>query len=210
MKKTIILFAAILILLCTVAVLAKPVTEGDVKNLIRVPKVRQATDHTCGVASLQSLLGYYGFEIREDKLATELHAENYARTGEIVKYARSKGLMVDTRQKMTLKELQQYIDKNIPVMVCMQAWPDNPMTIDKYKTDWEDGHWVVVIGYDLANIYMMDPSTLGNYAFVPSAEFDARWHDYDDDITKPYVHFGIIITSSKPPAYNPNIITYME
>ncbi|MEI6286781.1 MAG: C39 family peptidase [Bacillota bacterium] len=210
MKQRILFFTALIILLTSALAFAKPITERDVSNLIKIPKTRQATDHTCGVASFQSLLYYYGIEIREDKLATALHAEDYARTGEIVKYAQAQGLTADTRRNMTLADLQQYIDKKNPVMVCMQAWPDKPMTIEAYQTDWEDGHWVVIIGYDKTNIYMMDPSTLGNYAYVPRTEFEARWHDYDDDITKPYVHFGIIITSSKPTTYNPNVITYME
>ena len=210
MKQRILFITALVVLLLSALAFAKPITEHSVSNLIKIPKTRQATDHTCGVASFQSLLYYYGIEIREDKLATALHAEDYARTGEIVQYAQAQGLTVETRRNMTLAELQQYIDKKIPVMVCMQAWPDKPMTIEAYQKDWEDGHWVVVIGYDKNNIYMMDPSTLGNYAYVPRAEFEARWHDYDDDITKPYVHFGIIITSNKPITYNPKVITYME
>ena len=209
-KKYLLVLIVIAGLLFSVVASASVITESAVGNLIKIPKTRQATDHTCGVASFQSLLYYYGIEIREDKLATALHAEDYARTGEIVKYAQAQGLKVETHQNMTLAELQQYIDKKNPVMVCMQAWPENPMTIEAYQKDWEDGHWVVIIGYDKTNIYMMDPSTLGNYAYVPRTEFEARWHDYDDDITKPYVHFGIIITSNKPITYNPNVITYME
>jgi hypothetical protein len=34
----------------------------EVKNLIRVPLIRQTRDYTCGVAALQSVLLYYGEE----------------------------------------------------------------------------------------------------------------------------------------------------
>ncbi len=181
---------------------------ADVPNLIRLPLLRQATDHTCGVATLQSILYYYGIEYREDRLAAKLHAEDYARTDEIVRVAREEGLTVATRRNLTLPELRGYVDQAIPVMVCMQAWSDTP-TLEAYRNDWEDGHWVAVVGYDAANIYVMDPSTLGNYAYVPAEEFDARWHDYDDDITKPYLHFGITITG-KPVTYDPEAILRME
>ncbi|MFA6075741.1 MAG: C39 family peptidase [Negativicutes bacterium] len=211
MKKRIFLLTAVVLLLTSAWVFAKPITESDVSNLIKIPKTRQATDHTCGVASLQSLLYYYGIEIREDKLEHALHAEEYAHASDIIKYTcEQPGLTAKSEQQMTMQKLEQYIDKKVPVMVCLQAWPDNPMTIETYQKDWEDGHWVVIIGYDKTNIYMMDPSTLGNYAFVPRAEFEARWHDYEDDLTKPFIHYGIIITSNKPPTYNLNVITYME
>lgn len=179
-------------------------------NLIRVPLLRQATDHTCGVAALQSLLYYNGIEYREDVLAEMLHAADYARVGEIVRVAAEAGLTVDTVANMTMAGLRQTIDRGIPFMVCLQAWPDTPLTIEQYRHNWEDGHWVVVNGYDTANIFVMDPSTLGNYAYVPVAEFDARWHDYDDDRTRPYVHFAIIITGPRPPAYDPQAVLRME
>ena len=50
---------------------AKPSTEPSasmVKNLIRVPLARQNANYTCGVAALQSILGYYNFDKRLDVL----------------------------------------------------------------------------------------------------------------------------------------------
>jgi len=48
-----------------------------------------------------------------------------------------------------------------------------------WSQDWEDGHYVVGIGYDSNNIYFMDPATMGNYTYIPVDEFLARWHDKD-------------------------------
>ena len=36
------------------------------QKLIAVPLARQSTNWTCGVASLMSILGYYGIEYREE------------------------------------------------------------------------------------------------------------------------------------------------
>ncbi len=38
----------------------------------------------------------------------------------------------------------------------------------------------------------MDPSTSGNYAYIPRDEFAARWHDVDEE--GPAEQFGIVIT----------------
>ena len=46
-----------------------------------------------------------------------------------------------------------------------------------YATDWSDGHYAVLIGYDNANLFFMDPSTSGKYAFIPREELAERWHD---------------------------------
>lgn len=50
-------------------------------NIIRVPTCRQSTDYTCGVASLQSVMRYYGDEMREDALAAKLGSTPEAGTG---------------------------------------------------------------------------------------------------------------------------------
>ena len=43
------------------------------------------------------------------------------------------------------------------------------------------GHWVVAIGYNKDNIFFMDPSTSGNYTYIPKDKLVARWHDYAYD-----------------------------
>lgn len=188
----------------------KAISVNEVPNLIKVPMVRQATDHTCGVAAFQSILAFYGIEVREDVLAKALKADDYARNGEIKKYAESRGFIVERQNNMTIDNLKKQIDISMPVMVCLQAWPKKPLTMEQYKDTWDEGHWVIVIGYDANNIYVMDPSTLGNYAFVPVDEFIARWHDYEDDITKPFIHFGLTFKSAQPSKYNSLEILYME
>jgi predicted double-glycine peptidase len=90
---------------------------------------------------------------------------------------------------MRLDDLRDFIDKGEPVIVLIQAWAESPVD---YSRDWEDGHYVVAIGYDRDNVYFMDPSTLGNYTYLPNREFFDRWHDEDAGVQ--LNHFGMIIT----------------
>ncbi|HBC87391.1 MAG TPA: hypothetical protein DCZ94_10585 [Lentisphaeria bacterium] len=177
-------------------------------NIIRVPTCRQGFDYTCGVASLQSILRYYGEEIREDKLARELGTtpEDGTECQKIAQLAKGKGYQVDMKTGADISDLKRAIDKGIPSIVAIQAWKDDPKT--DYSTDWADGHYVVAIGYDSKNFYFMDPSTLGNYTFIPCDEFQKRWHD--EDKGKKYPQMMISISKSTPPTYKPTEIPKIE
>jgi len=176
---------------------SKPATEEP--KLIAIPLMRQATDHTCGVASLQAILAYYGIDCREDVLAQKLKADQYASIDEIERYMTGLGFKVNRHYEMSLAQLKDCIDRGQPLMVCVQAWEPEGTTLEQYQNSYDAGHWVVVVGYDDQNIYMMDPSTPGNYAFVPTAEFMVRWHDRDDRQT--LLRYGMTFESPQAPVY---------
>ena len=103
---------------------------------------------------------------------------------------------------LTSLELQQILDQGRPVIVLIQAWGNK--TLDQYATDKDDGHYVVAVGYDAANFYFMDPSTAGNYTFIPRDEFLRRWHDVDSrlvdghEVDEPVTHFGLVAYKAAP------------
>lgn len=168
-------------------------------SAIRVPLCRQATDYTCGVAALQSILGYHLTDVRQDVLAKKVKADPQtgARYRQIEKYARKQGYTVTDYADMTIEDLETLLDAGNPVICLIQAWA-KPGT--DYANDWKDGHYVVAIGYDQNSVYFMDPSTLGNYTYIPIDEFLVRWHDGDSK--RKYVHFGICLQKAGP-LYNP-------
>lgn len=98
---------------------------------------------------------------------------------------------------MTLDSLKTQIDAGHPVMIALQAWSEPEDGIYKWTEEWDSGHYVVTIGYDDKNVYFMDPSTLGNYAYVPIPEFLERWHDIDHRGDK-VLQLGLVIYKEKP------------
>jgi predicted double-glycine peptidase len=176
------------------------------QRIIRVPLTRQATDYTCGAAALQSVLGYYGENFREGVLAKELRSNNTYGTSykRIASFAQKHGYTVKIIRDAQLEQLKSLLDAQQPSIVLIQAWPEKEVN---YAADWDDGHYVVAVGYDDKNVYFMDPCTIGNYTFIPVSEFMDRWHDRTTG--EKLEHF--IMTVSKPKAaFNPLEIKKME
>ena len=192
---------------------AKPSTEpsvSTVKNLIRVPLARQNANYTCGVAALQSILGYYNFDKRLDVLSAEVKPDQEKGTNylNIASFAKSLGFDVNIRTNMTLDELKKYIDQKKPILLAIQAWADSKSSYSSNQN--EDGHYVVAIGYDDKNFYFMDPSTLGHYTYIPAEEFVSRWHDYDSYSNQTLLRFGMILTKPLATPYDPGAITPLD
>ncbi len=210
MRKKIILFI-ILSMLITCSLLkwvygeeVKSLEEIDV-ILLNVPDVRQSTDYSCGAASLQGILMYWGIEYREGELIELLNTSPDSGTDpeDIIRVAIDKGLKGEIKENLTIEELEILLKEGIPVIVAIQAWREK--THKPWEQEWEDGHYVIVIGFDEKNIYFEDPSLLGSRGFMPREEFLARWHDYAgvppmDEKDKKYVRLGIIIRGKNPSA----------
>lgn len=175
-------------------------------NLLQLPLTRQATDYTCGVAALQSIFAYYGDEFTEMPLAKSLKCNFKFGTAykSIESYAKQQGYSVEIHKDMTLEQLKQLIDKRLPVLCLVQAWAAVPTD---YRTEWKDGHYVVAVGYDEKNIFFMDPSTLGDFSYIPLDEFVERWHDTDGH--ERLHHFGMVIQKDKV-KFEPGVATFME
>ncbi len=178
-----------------------------VTNFIKVPLARQATAYTCGPTALQSVLYHYGQELRQDLLAAALKSDPNTGTSyiEIVNFAQSLGFEVAVYFDLTADELRKFIDAGQPVIVAIQAWP---ATAVDWTTDWNDGHYAVAVGYDQDNFYFMDPYTLGNYTFIPTAEFLNRWHDMAGSMR--VNHLAIVVSKSSVARYDSDKIKRMN
>lgn len=122
-----------------------------IHNFIMVPLTRQATDYTCGVAALQSILYYYGEEFRAEKLVEMIQPtpKGGTRYSRIVDFAKSLNFQVEIRTDITLDDLKRLIDQRKPVILLIQAWPESPVD---YTQDYDDGHYAIAVGY-AARIY---------------------------------------------------------
>ncbi|MBI5882672.1 MAG: C39 family peptidase [Elusimicrobia bacterium] len=212
MQRTLLLVvASFLLSSCAVKAASQRLSKNGLllpKNSLRLPLTRQSTPYTCGAAALQSILGYYGEDIREDSLSQELGSdpEEGTRFWRMMEAALRRGIAAEAFLDNRLEDLKAALDRGSPVIVAFQAWADAPAD---YSQDWDDGHYAVAVGYDEKNIYFMDPSTLGNYTFIPKAEFLDRWHDrYDSDRVR--VNRLMIVFSKDKPGYDPEAVLKLE
>jgi predicted double-glycine peptidase len=149
-------------------------------RLLPVPLISQARPWTCGAAALMATLLYFGvFDDAESRLDADLAVtpEQGTRVGSIVTEARRFGLEADARTGLTLGDLAAEVARGTVVIVALQAWPTH--AVADWRTNWEDGHYVVVVGLADDRVYVMDPSVRTGYAYLAREEFLARWHDYD-------------------------------
>jgi hypothetical protein len=182
--------------------------NNDLKiiKILEFPDSRQSTNFSCGAACVQAVLKYYGIEIREDILIEGMGVlptnvePSGVRPDIILKFFEKKGLKHSTGT-MTIKEITDFIDKDIPIITPIQAWNELYEKKDVDYSGWKDGHYVIAIGYTKDELIFDDPSLMNNRGFLSFDEFKNRWHD-QDSIGKKYVNFGMAIFGKKP-IFNP-------
>lgn len=192
--------AAMLLILGT-AVGGRAFRDPDPPRLLPVPLISQARPWSCGAAALMAALVYFGvFDEAESVLDSDLHVnpEEGTTVVSIVSEARRFGLKAAAHTELTLDDLAREISRGAVVIAAIQAWPTDK--IADWRTDWEDGHYVVVVGLSNDRVYVMDPSVRTGYAYLHRNEFLARWHDYDMDGDRRVVwnRLGIVIEGGKP------------
>jgi predicted double-glycine peptidase len=146
-----------------------------------VPDVVQTTDYSCGPSSLQAVLAYYGIAAREMDLVREARTNPAvgAELEDLAEVAERHGLRAAVRENMTMAELEREVRAGYPVIVLNQSWRDDRRI--PWGRDWDDGHYVVVIGLDAGLVYVEDPVLVGARGLIPREEFVARWHDWTRD-----------------------------
>lgn len=146
---------------------------------IHIPDMKQEKPYSCGAAALKSIFHYFcqdAFE--EKKIRKELNLDSKgADPFQIIQFVKRYGLKYRQYRRMNLRMLKQCIDKGRPVMIMLQAWDDEKKY--KYEKDYENGHWLVAIGYDKDNFYFEDPSLLGTRGYIRKEDLENRWHDYE-------------------------------
>jgi predicted double-glycine peptidase len=181
-------------------------------DLLEFPELRQLYDYDCGASASQSVLAYYGYTEREDKILKKLKAtnteifDNGVKTKDMIRLFKEYGLSAKKIDGMTAEELPAYIKARIPVIVLLQAYKDASNKI-QYSKDYKDGHYVVAIGYDGDKIIFEDPSSYTR-TFLTFTELNERWHAVDDDNEPNPVSEAIVVKGT--PKYNSNELKRME
>lgn len=159
-------------------------------NILPFISCRQAHNYDCGAAALQAVLGYYGIYIplREAIHMAKTSPAHGTSIAAMVDVLHSFGFRC-TSGRITIEKIKSCIDGQVPVIVPLQAWTKKKR-IDWKKT-WNEGHYVVVIGYDKEKLYFADPASK-KITYLTPREFMRRWHDSDDDGRR-YIHYGIAV-----------------
>lgn len=147
-------------------------------KILEYPETRQVYDFDCGANSLLSMLVFAGIEPREDRIirlakTTEADGTDTEHVRFVLGYY---GQPVKAGEGMTPNDLRRAIDAGHPTMITLQAYPED--TKIPWDQMWDQGHWVVAIGYDENRIIFEDPASF-HRTWLPDGELIARWHDLD-------------------------------
>ena len=129
-------------------------------KLMLFPEFRQTYDYDCGANALHAVLAYFGDDVAEGDLIIQLKTDPNVGTNidDIVRVSEEYGIKCQVKHNMTIVDLKQNINNNVPTTILVQAWTENQNV--NWKTDWEDGHYVTAIGYTDDSIIFEDPSSV--------------------------------------------------
>jgi len=177
--------------------------KDEVIKMLNFPETRQATSWTCGDSAVQTVLEYYGIDDHEMDLAGFLGSTETNGTSilKMIKFLNMNGLQTDCKEMMNVNDLIHYINKDIPIIMMIQAWGDKT----DYTKEWGDGHYTVAIGYTKDKILFSEPS-LYTTGYIGYRELMTRWHDEDEN--KRYVRFGCAVYG-KSIKFNKEEITHI-
>jgi ABC-type bacteriocin/lantibiotic exporter with double-glycine peptidase domain len=140
------------------------------------PETRQVFNFDCGSNGLASTLVYAGVEEREDRIALLAKTtKNGTGTTGVLRVYRYYGLPHKAGEHMRACHLRAGIDQGWPTILTLQAYRESNRP---YSELWQDGHWVVAIGYDAHRIIFEDPSCY-HRTWLADEELHERWHDID-------------------------------
>jgi predicted double-glycine peptidase len=159
---------------------------------------RQTFDFDCGPKALQTVMAYYGVDVREDELMKELGTNKEGTPVEnMISVAQSNGFQVEAGRSWSIQEVKRYLDEGHPVIVLLQAWADQYMTLNDWRNDYYDGHYAILIGYARKVLLFEDPSSFRR-TWLREYEFLARWHDKDTGSNQKYEHFAMVLLGREP------------
>lgn len=135
------------------------------KKIKPLPFFEQKNEYTCGPASLEMVLKFFGVIFSQKKLAQALHTRKDIGTkhSSIIQFARKHGFFVYVNNHSTLDEVKHFLHK--------QLCPIIHFTEPFYK----EGHYAVVISIDKKQVHLNDPWYGADYK-IPLKKFTTLWH----------------------------------
>ncbi len=166
-------------------------------------RTRQSTEYSCGASALQMVLGYWGRDVAETELMKLLQTTPEAGTypEHIVRGARALGFEAQLKENLRLDEVAKFTADGKPMIALAQVWRSQSGSDRSVEEEWDNGHYIVVLGVDASYVYFQDPYIRMSKAFVPRKTFEDHWHHVmaGDLVRNPKMtHLGIFIDGGKP------------
>jgi len=169
-------------------------------NFSLLTRTRQITEYSCGASALQAVLSYWGRDLDETEImkliGTSADVGTYPEN--IVRGVRALGLEAEARDNLTLDEVQRF---GHPMIALGQVWRSQRSSTPRPEDDWDNGHYIVVLGVDDEYVYFQDPYLRMGKAFVSRKTFERHWHQImgGDAAGNPkLMHLGIFIRGERP------------
>ena len=128
------------------------------------PFFRQKKEYTCGPASLEMVMRFFGKNFTEENLAKLAHTKKDGTLhAGIIQAARKAGFYCYVHRNSSINHIQHFIDKGDPVIV------------NYIDPNSGEGHYGVIIGYSSKNLVMNDSSN-GQEFSIHKSKFEDLWH----------------------------------
>ena len=161
------------------------------------------TEYSCGACALQAVLSYWGTHVDEQELMKLLHTTSEEGTypEDIVRGARALGFEAEAKFNLTLDDVERCTAAGSPMLAVAQVWRSEKKSPGAVHDEWDNGHWIVILGVDKDYVYFQDPYARMGKAFIPRQAFEAHWHQaMGGDLKKnpQLTHLGIQIRGKHP------------
>lgn len=175
-------------------------------NMLTFPELRQVYSYDCGANALQSILTYYGYDLREEEIMKMAGTNEEAGSSPAGLRKVAEHFSIPYKDgTFTIEDLKVHIENGYPTVMPLQAWPESTEGID-WDAEWGEGHWVIAIGYNNEGIIFEDPASVKR-TFMTYEDLEKRWHDMGENEEK-LIHYGIVFKGI--PKYKYNDIIIME
>ena len=168
-------------------------------------RTRQVTEYSCGACALEAVLGYWGRDVEEAELMRLMGTNDQVGTwpDNMVRGVRALGFEAEVRERLTLDEVRAFTDQGHPLIVVGQFWISHRESGEDVdlRREWNNGHYVVVLGVDDEYVYFQDPYLRMGKAFIPRAAFERRWHQVmggKESGNRELLRLGIFVRGERP------------
>lgn len=171
-------------------------------NFRLLTRTRQITEYSCGASALQAVLSYWGHDLDETAIMNMIGTSEDVGTypENIVRGVRALGLEAQARENLTLDEVRCF---GHPMIALCQVWRSQRSSAPRPEDDWDNGHYIVVLGVDDEYVYFQDPYLQMGKALVTHAAFERHWHQIMGGAgaaagNPKLMHLGIFIRGKEP------------